>query len=291
MLQSMTGYGRTEFALDEYQCIIEVRSLNGKQLELNVKIPPILKFYEIELRSKLQEWLIRGTIELSVQLKFHGNNKPVVVNTDLAKYYYDAIVQIADTLQLEKKDILSSLIRMPDIVSNVSETLEEKHWHTILTKTKEACDMLCTHRSNEGAMLSKTIINNIENIRKLCDDVNANDKNRIDKIRNRIQSSIEDFLQTGNADRNRMEQEIIYYIEKLDISEEKNRLMHHCDYFMELINEKNYTKGKKLGFVVQEIGREINTMGSKANDIDLQKIVVRMKDELEQTKEQLLNAL
>ena len=287
----MTGFGRAEFNLDDYICSLEIRSLNGKQFELNTKIAPILKLYEIDMRNKIQKLLVRGSVEVNIYLKQHGVSKPMTVNTELAKYYYDSIVQIADDLDLDKKDILASLIRMPEIVSNVNDTLDEKHWLTISEKIEEVCQTLNLHRANEGEMLSKHILTNIQNVKEYCLKVEPHEKNRIERIREKLNNSIQEFLQNGKVDQNRLEQEIIFYLEKLDITEEKNRLLHHCDYFMEMLQDDSMIKGKKLGFILQEIGREINTMGSKANDVELQKIVVMMKDELEQAKEQLLNAL
>lgn len=291
MLYSMTGFGRTEFNVGEYICSLEIRSLNGKQFEINTKIPPILKLYEIELRNIVQQQLTRGTIEVSIFLKQHGISKPVTVNVDLAKYYYNAITEIANELNLEQKDILPTLIRMPEIVSSVNNTLDEVQWNIIAAKVLETCEILNNHRHQEGVMLTKHIENNIQKIKSFCISVDPFEKNRTERVREKLHQSMNDFLQTGKADKNRLEQEIIYYIEKFDITEEKNRLLHHCDYFVELMNEENNIKGKKLGFLLQEIGREINTMGSKANDVEIQKLVVDMKDELEQAKEQLLNAL
>lgn len=291
MLQSMTGYGRTEFSLQDYDVIIEIRSLNGKQLEVSSKIPPILKLYEIDLRNIIQQKLLRGSVDVYIYLKQHGLSKPVTVNIELAKYYYSSIEEISKALSLEKKDILSTLMRMPDIVSPSSESVSEEDWHIIRRHLEQACDILNQHRSQEGKMLTKQIIQNIEHIRSACEQVEPFEKNRILRLRDKLTTAIQDFAQTANADKNRLEQEIIYYIEKFDITEEKSRLTHHCDYFIELLGEEADTKGKKLGFLLQEIGREINTMGSKANDADIQKLVVAMKDDLEQAKEQLLNAL
>jgi uncharacterized protein (TIGR00255 family) len=287
----MTGFGRTEFNVSEYICSLEIRSLNGKQFEINTKIPPILKLYEIELRNIVQHQLTRGSVEVSIYLKQHGISKPVTVNVYLAKYYFNAITEIANELNLEQKDILSTLMRMPEIVSSVNDTLDQAHWNIIASKVTETCEILNKHRRQEGVMLTRHIENNILKIKSLCQSVDPFEKNRTERVREKLHQSLNDFLQTGNADKNRLEQEIIYYIEKFDITEEKNRLLHHCDYFAELMNEEINTKGKKLGFLLQEIGREINTMGSKANDVDIQKLVVDMKDELEQAKEQLLNAL
>jgi uncharacterized protein (TIGR00255 family) len=291
MLQSMTGYGRTEFNVGDYICVIEIRSLNGKQFEINSRIPPILKLYEIEMRNVIQQKLLRGSIDVIIFLKQHGLSKPITVNMELAKYYHHAMEEIARELNLEKKDVLSTLMRMPDIVSASTDTVSDEEWSSIRSQLEVACDMLNHHRAQEGIMLSKQIRGNVEKINQYCLDVEPFEKNRIQRIREKLSTAIQEFLLSANADKNRLEQEIIYYIEKFDITEEKSRLTHHCKYFIELLTEDAETKGKKLGFLLQEIGREINTMGSKANDADIQRVVVSMKDELEQAKEQLLNAL
>jgi uncharacterized protein (TIGR00255 family) len=287
----MTGFGRTEFNVGEFICSLEIKSLNGKQLEVNAKIPPILKLYEIELRNKIQQHLTRGSVDVSIFLKQHGVSKPMTVNVELAKYYYDAMMQIATELNLSSNDLLPTLMRMPEIVSTVNDTLSENDWKIIADKIDETCEILNKHRAQEGVMLTKHITNNIDKIHSLCQQVDPHEKNRTDRVKDKLSNAINDFVQSMNADQNRLEQEIIYYIEKFDITEEKNRLNHHCLYFAELMNEESLAKGKKLGFLLQEIGREINTLGSKANDVEIQKIVVMMKDELEQAKEQLLNAL
>lgn len=291
MLHSMTGYGRMEFNLGDYVCVLEIRSLNGKQFELNSKLPSLLKSYEIPIRNLVQQDLIRGSIDLSIFLKLHGSSKPVAVNLELAKYYHDAMIQIAEELNLEKSDLLPTLMRMPEIVSNVSDSLEENLWEELQHKIGEACALVNRHRTEEGNTLEKHIRNNIDRIRDYCGQVNPLEGNRIERLRDKLNTTLKDLLHSNTADKNRLEQEMIYYVERFDITEEKNRLNHHCDYFIELLNEVSNSKGKKLGFLLQEIGREINTMGSKANDIAIQKIVVSMKDELEQAKEQLLNAL
>jgi uncharacterized protein (TIGR00255 family) len=291
MLQSMTGFGRAEFNVANYICCIEIRTLNGKQFEVNTKLPSILKMYEIEVRNKTQQALNRGSIDVTIFLKQNGSSKAVSVNIELAKYYHNAIIQIADELSLEKKDILSTLMSMPEIVSSSNETFKEEDWLLIAQKLEEVCQIVNQYRTQEGVMLTKHISGNIEKIKSLCIEVDPFEKNRTERIREKLNQSLNDFIQSAHVDKNRLEQEIIYYIEKFDITEEKNRLLHHCDYFNELLLEDHTTKGKKLGFLLQEIGREINTMGSKANDIDIQKRVVMMKDELEQAKEQLLNAL
>ncbi len=287
----MTGFGRLEFNLGDYVCSLEIRSLNGKQFEVNSKLPSILKLYEISIRNQLQQHLSRGSIDITIYLKQHGTSKPVSVNLELAKYYFECMNQIAGELNLEKKDMLATLMRMPEIVSTVNDTLAEELWNELSIKIDEACALLNTHRAAEGEMLEKHILSNIKNIETFCHEVNPLETGRLERLREKMNTSVQDLIHSNTIDKNRLEQEIIYYVERFDITEEKNRLLHHCEYFFTLLDEEAAMKGKKLGFLLQEIGREINTMGSKANDVGIQKIVVMMKDELEQAKEQLLNAL
>jgi len=291
MLHSMTGFGRQEFNLGDYVCSLEIRSLNGKQFEINSKLPSILKLYEINIRNQIQQQLLRGSVDVTIYLKQHGTSKPVSVNLELARYYHEAMKQIAEELNLEKKDVLNTLMRMPEIVSTVNDTLDENLWKELSVKIDEVCAVLNNHRSEEGGMLERHIASNIKQIETYCKEVQPLEKNRLERLREKLNTSIHDLIHSNTFDKNRMEQEIIYYVERFDITEEKNRLLHHCEYFFTLLNEESIMKGKKLGFLLQEIGREVNTMGSKANDVDIQKLVVMMKDELEQAKEQLLNAL
>ena len=291
MLQSMTGFGRSEFNLGDYVCSLEIRSLNGKQFELNSKIPSILKLYERAIRNQIHHPLSRGSVDVTIYLKQHGTSKPVSVNLALAKYYHDAMNQIADELHLEKNDMLATLMRMPEIVSTINDTLDETLWNNLSVKIDEVCGILNKHRLEEGTMLERHILANIQSIERMCHEVNPLETGRLERLREKLNNSLHDLIHSNSIDKNRLEQEVIYYVERFDITEEKNRLLHHCDYFFTLLNEDASMKGKKLGFLLQEIGREINTMGSKANDVAIQKIVVMMKDELEQAKEQLLNAL
>ena len=291
MLQSMTGFGRLEFNLGEYVCSLEIRSLNGKQFEINSKIPSMLKPYEIAIRNQLQQHLLRGSIDITIYLKLHGTSKPLTVNVELARYYYDAMHQIASELNLVPTDILPTLMRMPEIVATAGESLDETYWKELSVKIDEVCVLLNKHRTEEGAMLERHILQNIQTIETLCLEVSPLDTARQLRLREKLESTINELIHANAVDKNRLEQEIIYYVERFDFTEEKNRLLHHCGYFYQLLNEPVIMKGKKLGFLLQEIGREINTMGSKANDVAIQQQVVRMKDELEQAKEQLLNAL
>ncbi|MBK7763500.1 MAG: YicC family protein [Bacteroidetes bacterium] len=291
MLYSMTGFGRIEFQLDEFTCSIELRSLNGKQMEINAKLPGLLKSYEIQIRNQIQQHLLRGSIDITIFIKQYGSSKPLSVNLELAHYYHQAMIKIADELELEKKDLLPTLMRLPEIVSTSTETLNEIQWKQLSEKINETCILLNLHRQTEGIMLEKHIRSNIEKIATYNLEVNPLENKRMQKLREKLSTLMSDFSQSNQLDKNRLEQEVIYYVERFDIAEEKNRLQHHCEYFLNMLDEQETLKGKKLGFLLQEIGREINTMGSKANDVDIQKLVVAMKDELEQAKEQLLNAL
>ncbi len=291
MLLSMTGFGRKEFQTTNYSGVIEIRSLNGKQFEINTKISPLLKPYEIDIRNLVQAQLIRGSVDVNILIKQHGNARAMTVNTELAKHYYVAMMQIADELQLEKQDILPTLMRMPEIVSPSSDVLHEDDWAQVSDALVGACEALMDQRRQEGVMLTKHISNNVTTIARLAEEVDPLEKNRIPRLREKLLQAAQEQGKGLGVDANRLEQEIIFYVEKLDINEERNRLKHHCDYFAELMVEPGLHKGKKLGFLMQEIGREINTLGSKANDVGIQKLVVAMKDELEQAKEQLLNAL
>lgn len=296
MIFSMTGYGRAEGRAGNRQVIVEVKSLNGKQFELNNRFSPLLKAYEADIRNELMRILKRGTIDLTVTIKQEGANKPMQVNTDLARYYYNAMTTIADDLNLDVKShpehVLATLMRMPEIVAADMDTLPEEEWLSIKSLIQEAAQKLADHRAEEGIEIAKDLLLNINGIETLLKQVEVFEPTRIERIRQRINGSLEEWVEKERIDLNRLEQELIFYIEKIDFSEEKQRLRTHTSYFAQLTEQGNGEGiGKKLGFVLQEVGREINTLGSKANDADIQKIVVNMKDNLEKAKEQVLNVL
>lgn len=296
MIYSMTGYGRAEGKAGNRQVIVEVKSLNGKQFELNSRFTPLLKAYEADIRNELMRILKRGTIDLSVTIKQEGANKPMQVNTELARYYYNAMTTIANDLNLDvaahPEHVLSTLMRMPEIVAADSDTLPEEEWLDIKELITEAAEKLAQHRAEEGMEIEKDLLANINSIDGLLKEVEQYEPSRIERIRQRINGSLQEWVEKERIDMNRLEQELIFYIEKIDFSEEKQRLRTHCNYFAELAQKGNGDGiGKKLGFVLQEVGREVNTLGSKANDADIQKIVVNMKDNLEKAKEQVLNVL
>lgn len=291
MLYSMTGYGRAESILKDKTFLVEVKSLNGKQFDVRLNAPSLLKPYEVEIRNKLNEELYRGSVECSISIKSNGASKPVSVNKELAKSYYQPIMELAQELGMGTENILSTLLKMPDVVSSTNEVLTEEEWQFLFALLKQAIDHLIKHRGEEGKSIEKDLLEKIIAIEKQQAVVEIHEPNRREKIKEGMVKLLEQHVGADKYDHNRLEQELIYYIEKIDISEERVRLKNHCDYFKDMLKESEPCKGKKLSFILQEIGREINTTGSKANDVDIQKAVIMMKDELEKAKEQILNVL
>jgi uncharacterized protein (TIGR00255 family) len=291
MLKSMTGFGRSEKSVGDKTFLVDIKSLNGKQFELQLKLPAILKPFEFDIRRLLSENLLRGSVDCMISLKDTGNAKPVTINTDLAKAYYKPLAELSTALDLDPSHILSTLVKLPEVITPSSETLSDSEWSDFQQVMMGAIGNLNTHRLNEGAMMEKDLMLRISNIEKQQEEVIKLEPLRKQKIRDGITRLLEENVGKENYDGNRLEQELVYYIEKIDISEEQVRLKNHCDYFKSLLAETEEAKGKKLSFILQEIGREINTTGSKAYDSTIQKAVVLMKDELEKAKEQVLNVL
>ena len=291
MLKSMTGFGRAEQTVNDKTFLVELKALNGKQYELQLKLPPLLRPYEFEIRNKLQEQLIRGTIDCTVTIKQNGTSKPVNINTDLIKAYYNQIEKLAGELNIDTNSVLSALLRLPEVVTPTNDVLSEPDFAEFSKVLQAALNDLNLHRNEEGAVLEKDLIKRITNINEQEEAILKLEPNRKKRIRDEINQLLEKNVGKENIDNNRMEQELIYYMEKIDIHEEQIRLRQHCEYFKSIIQEQEEGKGKKLSFILQEIGREINTTGSKAYDADIQKCVVKMKNELEKAKEQVLNVL
>jgi len=291
MVKSMTGFGRAEQTINEKTYLVEIKSLNGKQLELNLKIPPLLKPYEFDVRSLLQESLLRGTIECFISIKQNGSLKPVVINTDLIKAYYKQIDELANDLKIDTNSVLSALLRLPEVVSPSNEVLDKNGWADLKKVIDAALHELNDHREDEGKSLEKELMLRIKNINNQEDEILKLEPKRKERMKGELLQMLEENVGKENYDANRMEQELIYYIEKIDIREEQVRLKNHCEYFTTILHDNATAKGKKLSFVIQEIGREINTTGSKAYDAQIQKCVVLMKDELEKAKEQIFNIL
>jgi uncharacterized protein (TIGR00255 family) len=291
MLKSMTGFGRTEQTVGDKTFLVDIKSLNGKQFELQLKLPGFLKPFEFQIRKLLSEKLGRGSLDCSISLKQTGNAKPVSINTDLAKAYHKALAELSAELHLDPSNILSTLVKLPEVITPTGDTLTDEEWKQFEKVILSAIEDLDRHRLNEGASLEADLLLRIGNILHQQDEVIKLEPLRQQKIRDGLTKLLEDNVGKENYDSNRLEQELIYYIEKIDITEEQVRLKNHCDYFKAILQEPGEGKGKKLSFILQEVGREINTTGSKAYDSSIQKCVVMMKDELEKAKEQILNVL
>ena len=287
----MTGFGRAEQTVNDKTFLVEIKSLNGKQFEMQLRLPPLLRPYEFDIRAILQEQLVRGTIDCMITIKQNGTSKPVNINTDLIKAYYHQIETLAGELSIDTNSVLSALLRLPEVVTPTNDVLNDKDFEEFKKVLQTALSELNKHREDEGASLENDLIKRINNINAQEEAIVLLEPNRMKKIREEIVQLLEKHVGKENYDGNRLEQELIYYIEKVDIHEEQVRLKQHCDYFRSLLENKEESKGKKLSFIIQEIGREINTTGSKAYDADIQKCVVTMKDELEKAKEQILNVL
>ena len=291
MIQSMTGYGKAVVAFKEKKIHVEIKSLNSKQLDLNTRIAPLYREKEMEMRQMGAEALIRGKVDMSVWVEKDMAVDPTPINAQLVENYYQQIKTIAEKTGIPApEDWFYTLLRMPDVLTKTdTEELDDEEWAVVKGGVAEALKNLVDFRTQEGAALQKKFAEKIDNIAKLMGEIEPYEKSRVEKIKARIIDGLQQ-IPSAEYDKNRLEQELIYYIEKLDISEEKQRLANHLKYFRDTMNEPA-GQGKKLGFIAQEMGREINTTGSKSNQAEMQNIVVKMKDELEQIKEQVLNAL
>jgi uncharacterized protein (TIGR00255 family) len=291
MLKSMTGFGRAERSVGGKTFLVDIKSLNGKQFELQLKLPAFLKPFEFDIRRILSSQLSRGSVDCTISLKETGNAKPVSINIELAKAYYQPLADLSKELNLDPSNILSTLVKLPEVITPTGETLTDEEWKAFQKVILLAIDDLNIHRDDEGKSLEKDLLHRVHNILAQLEEVQKLEPQRKQIIRDDITKLMEEFAGKENYDKNRLEQELIYYIEKIDISEEMVRLRNHCDYFKVVLAEAEESKGKKLSFILQEIGREINTTGAKAYDSSIQKCVVMMKDELEKAKEQILNVL
>ena len=289
MIQSMTGYGKAELNLKNANFTIEVRSLNSKQIDVSVKMSSIYRDKEIGLRRLLSEKLQRGKIELSIWKESSVSNAKYTLNTELIKEYFQQIEGISNSLNLNSKDIMPSLLKMPEVLTKGEEKSDENEWEEIAKGIDIAIANTLQFRLDEGKKLEEDITSRINKLTALLIEIAPFAKGRIEKVKKSLSDKLAE-IDTKNIDENRFEQELIYYLEKQDITEEQVRLDAHLNYFI-LTMESDFPNGKKLGFIGQEIGREINTIGSKSSDAEMQKIVVQMKDELEKIKEQLLNIL
>ena len=286
----MTGFGKVTTELPSKKVTVEIKALNSKQLDLSTRIPSIYKEKEMQIRSLLLQSLERGKVEFNIFIEYIGKDTPTQINLAAVENYYTQIKDIAGHLNIGlPSDWFQTLLRMPDVIKTEAQEVNEEEWDVVEKAIKEAIKHLCDFRIQEGAMLQKLFEQKIANIARLLSEVELYEKERIEKIKARIMDNLEKIA-GQDYDKNRFEQEMIYYIEKLDVNEEKNRLDNHLKYYISTM-ESGHGQGKKLGFIAQEMGREINTLGSKSNHAEMQKLVVQMKDELEQIKEQVLNVL
>ena len=287
----MTGYGKSMAELPGRSITIEIRSLNSRNLDINLRAPSVYREKELEYRSFISQKLERGKIDVTISIESTDEKPVTMLNKSLALHYYAQLKDLSASIpEAGQSDLLSILVRMPEVLKSEKEELTKDEWATISQATSRALEEVDRFRLAEGAELDRDFRLRIKRILGLLEEVGPLEGGRIEIIRARYKAQLKEFFQENNYDQNRLEQEMIYFLEKLDITEEKTRLKQHCDYFTVTLNEKE-APGKKLGFITQEIGREVNTLGSKANDASIQKIVVQMKDELEKIKEQLANIL
>ena len=285
----MTGFGRATLVLPKKKITVEVKSLNSKQVDINTRIPSFYKEKELEVRSLLTNTLRRGKIELAIFVENTGTDSQHKINKELVSSYMNTLKEVG-LGDVSSSALLTTAMRLPDAMKVEREEFDKDEWKAVMNVVKEAVAALVDYRQSEGLSLEKDIKHQIATIDSLHNEVPKYEQERIITIKERISSKLTDVLQSVDFDRDRLEQEMIYFIEKLDVSEEKVRLKNHCEYFIETMNTGDFN-GKKLGFISQELGREINTMGSKANHTEIQKLVVEMKDALEKIKEQVLNVL
>ena len=292
MILSMTGYGKAVVTYKEKKISVEIKSLNSKNFDLSTRIAPLYREKEMEVRQTLANLLERGKVDFSLWIEKDAALDATPINVQLVKNYYQQIKNIATEIGIpEPNDWFSTLLHLPDVTTKTEiEVLEEDEWNVTKQAIDKAVECLIDFRKQEGAALERKFHEKINNIEALLKSIEPYEESRVPKIKEKIIEGLEQVAKV-DYDRNRLEQELIYYIEKLDINEEKQRLANHLNYFRETMQEKGHGIGKKLGFIAQEMGREINTTGSKSNQAEMQNIVVKMKDELEQIKEQVLNAL
>lgn len=286
----MTGYGKSAAVLKGKTLTFEIRSLNSKQLDMNLRLPAILRDIEPEIRASLTRVAERGKIELNVSVDQTGSEIPATINKALVISYYNELSAIAAELGVAGSDLLSIVMKMPEVSKNSREELSDEDKTSLISTLEEALKLFDNFRSQEGALLAADFRARISTILQNLSEIEPFEERRNEQMREKLLANFNQFIEAGNFDSNRFEQEIIYFLEKTDITEEKVRLRKHCDYFIETLNEGG-ANGRKLSFVSQEIGREVNTIGSKAAEANIQKIVVKMKDELEKIKEQLANIL
>ena len=289
MIFSMTGFGTSKRAFRDKILTIEIKSVNSKTIDIRIRSPFNLREKEHLLRKEVAETAVRGKLDVTLELS-STNSVPVgLINEDLLKSYIDSIKPIAEETGLDTSGIISSLLRIPEVLSSGNNEIDDSDWSIISATLDDALDRFQKFKSEEGTAITKDLVNSVSVIEECMDKISQYEDERIDRIRERINGSLEDFLPAESIDKNRFEQELIYFIEKIDFSEEKSRLTQHCKYFKEVIAIDENSKGRTLNFISQEMGREINTLGAKSYHSDIQRLIVVMKDELEKIKEQTAN--
>lgn len=291
MLLSMTSYGRASGLLNKQNISIEIKTLNSKFVDMRLKLPAGLQEYEMEIRKILHDKIIRGKIEVNFSFENQHSNENYTINKAAFQAYFHEIKALTDQLNLSQTDLLGTIMRLPDVVTTAEQTISEEDWREVVRVLNDALENLTTHRLEEGASIEKDMRLQTHFLVDQLQGILPFENERIDKVRQRMSASLEEYLNRENVDENRFEQEVLFYLEKIDITEEKVRLKQHCEYFLQELDNPDLNKGRKLNFISQEMGREINTLGAKAYSSDIQRFVVLMKDALEKIKEQLANVV
>jgi len=286
----MTGYGKASREINKKKFTVEVRALNSKSLDLNLKYPPVFREYESEIRSLIAQILDRGKIDFWIMQEDLAESTNYTINVPLIKSYYRQLKDLSEILQIPETDWMQLIFRLPEVIKTSEETLSEEMWNEIKSLIIDALNRCMDFRQAEGNSLMNALDNHVSVIEKQLEEITPFEITRTEKLREKLRKSMMEIVKESETEKNRFEQEIIYYLEKLDISEEKVRLKSHCNYFRETMHADGFN-GRKLNFISQEMGREINTLGAKASDANIQRIVVLMKDELEKIKEQVMNVL
>lgn len=289
----MTGYGKAECKLKNKTVSIELKSLNSRQIDIYTRLPNLYREKDLELRNILVNLLKRGKVELTITIEYSDEERASIINSDIVKDYYKQLQSVIKDLDINSQEpLLQIIMRLPEVIKTDTEELDSGEWKTIMDSINSTINELDNFRKQEGMALGRDLFHRLDLIESYLEEINKFEKRRIENIKKRLTGNLNEWVSKENIDLTRFEQELVYYLEKLDITEEKIRLKNHCKYFRDVMNgNENEPIGKKLGFISQEIGREINTMGAKASDFDIQKLIVMMKDELEKIKEQLNNIL
>ncbi len=291
MIKSMTGFGKAEFEVNNKKFILELKALNSKQIDINTRIPSVYREKEIELRKELAEKLIRGKVDLTIYVENHGEESNSKINEPILKGYFEQMKKINENVGIPTdQTTMQAILRLPDVVKTEYEKIDDKEWQVIISQLRHALKDIDIFRSREGKALEADIIANTQSVSDLLVQIAPFEEQRMETVKSRLRETLEKLELNGSVDKNRFEQELVYYLDKMDMNEEKVRLENHCSFFLETLSLPE-SNGRKLAFISQEMGREINTLGSKAYESNIQRIVVKMKDHLERIKEQLLNVL